>query len=46
MTTFHKPQSLKATLKIALYGAADSGKTFTSLRISEELAQQTRKRIA
>ncbi len=46
MTTFHKPQLLKAALKLALYGPAGSGKTFTSLRICEGLAQHTGKRIA
>jgi hypothetical protein len=46
MTTFHKPQALKAALKMALYGAAGAGKTFTSLRISDGLAQHTCKRIA
>ncbi len=46
MAAFHKPQALKAALKMALYGPAGSGKTFTSLRICEGLAQHTGKRIA
>jgi AAA domain len=46
MNTFHKPQTLKAALKMALYGPAGSGKTFTSLRIAEGLAQHNGKRIA
>ena len=46
MATFQKPQALKAALKMALYGAAGAGKTFTSLRISEGLVQHTGKRIA
>jgi ABC-type sulfate/molybdate transport systems ATPase subunit len=46
MTAFQKPQALKAALKMALYGPAGSGKTFTSLRIAEGLAAHTGKRIA
>ena len=46
MTSFHKPQPLKAALKLALYGPAGSGKSFTALLISEGLARHTGKRIA
>jgi hypothetical protein len=46
MTTFQKPQSLKAALKMALYGPAGSGKTFTALLLAEGLARHTGKRVA
>jgi hypothetical protein len=46
MPTFQKPQPLKAALKLALFGPAGSGKTFTSLLLSEGLAQHSRKRVA
>ena len=46
MPYFQKPQSLKAALKMGLYGPAGSGKTFTSLLIAEGLAQHTGKRVA
>jgi AAA domain len=46
MAGFQKPQPLKAALKIALYGPAGSGKTFTSLLVAEGLARHTGKRIA
>jgi AAA domain len=46
MAGFEKPKPLKAALKMALFGAAGSGKTFTSLLISEGLAQHTGKRVA
>jgi hypothetical protein len=46
MTTFQKPQALKAALKMALYGPAGSGKTFTALLLAEGLARHTAKRIA
>jgi Rad3-related DNA helicase len=46
MTAFHKPQALKAALKMALYGPAGSGKTFSALLIAEGLARHTGKRIA
>src|SRR6516165_2141361 len=46
MTAFHKPQPLKAALKMALYGPAGSGKTFTALLVAEGLARHTCKRIA
>jgi hypothetical protein len=46
MTGFHKPQPLKAALKMALYGVAGSGKTFSSLLLAEGLARHTGKRIA
>ena len=46
MITFAKPTPLKAALKIALFGPAGGGKTFTSLLIAEGLAQHTGKRIA
>jgi hypothetical protein len=46
MTAFKKPQPLKAALKMALYGPAGSGKTFTALLAAEGLASHTGKRIA
>jgi hypothetical protein len=46
MTTFQKPQALKAALKMAVYGPAGSGKTFTALLIAEGLARHSGKRIA
>jgi AAA domain len=46
MAAFQKPQPLKAALKMALYGPAGSGKTFTALLVSEGLARHTGKRIA
>src|SRR5262245_48141324 len=46
MTTFQKPQPLKAAVKIALYGPAGAGKTFTALLLAEGLARHTGKRIA
>jgi AAA domain-containing protein len=46
MTTFQKPQALKAALKMALYGPAGSGKTFTALLVAEGLARHSGKRIA
>src|SRR5260370_9114720 len=46
MTGFQKPQPLKAALKMALYGPAGSGKTFTSLLLAEGLARHAGKRVA
>src|SRR5262245_10224674 len=46
MTTFQKPQPLKAALKIAIYGSAGAGKTFTALLLAEGLARHTGKRVA
>jgi hypothetical protein len=46
MSAFTKPTSLKAALKLALYGPAGSGKTFTALLLSEGLALQSGRRIA
>jgi hypothetical protein len=46
MSAFTKPRPLKAALKMALYGAAGSGKTFTALLVAEGLARHTGKRIA
>ena len=46
MTAFHKPQPLKAALKLALYGPAGSGKTFTALLLAEGLALHAGKGIA
>ena len=43
---FQKPQAHKAALKMAMYGPAGSGKTFTALLVAEGLARQTGKRIA
>jgi AAA domain len=46
MPTFTKPTSLKSALKLAVYGAAGSGKTFTALLLSEGLARQSGRRVA
>jgi AAA domain len=47
MGTFQKPQPLKAALKMALFGPAGSGKTFTALLIAEGLANLAQgKRVA
>lgn len=46
MTGFRKAQPLQAALKVAIFGAPGSGKTFTSLLIAEGLAKATGKRIA
>ena len=46
MTSFHKPTARKAALKMALYGPAGSGKTFTALLLAEGLARQVGKRVA
>jgi hypothetical protein len=46
MNAFKKPQAVKAALKLAFYGPAGSGKTFTSLIVADGLAQHSRKRIA
>jgi hypothetical protein len=46
MTAFKKPQPLKSALKMALYGPAGSGKTFSALLVAEGLASHTGKRVA
>jgi hypothetical protein len=46
MSAFQKPTSLKSALKLALYGAAGSGKTFTALLLSEGLARHAGRRVA
>jgi hypothetical protein len=46
MSTFAKPTSLKAALKLALYGPAGSGKTFTALLLAEGLARECGRRVA
>jgi hypothetical protein len=46
MTAFTRPRPLKAALKMALYGPAGSGKTFTALLLAEGLARHSGKRIA
>jgi KaiC/GvpD/RAD55 family RecA-like ATPase len=46
MSAFQKPTPLKAALKMALYGPAGSGKTFTALLLAEGLARQSGKRVA
>ncbi len=46
MAGFRKAKAEQAALKIGLYGAQGSGKTFTSLLIAEGLAQRSKKRIA
>ena len=38
MTAVQKPHLRKAALKMALYGPAGSGKTFTALLLAEGLA--------
>src|ERR1700733_6899018 len=46
MTAFAKPTSLKAALKLAFYGPAGSGKTFTALLLAEGLARHCGRRVA
>jgi hypothetical protein len=46
MSAFTKPTSLKSALKLALYGRAGSGKTFTALLLSEGLSRQSGRRVA
>src|SRR3974390_2162806 len=46
MSAFTKPTSLKAALKLALYGPAGSGKTFTALLLAEGLVRQSGRRVA
>lgn len=43
---FKKAKGEQAALKMALYGPAGSGKTFTSLLIAEGLGEHTGKRVA
>jgi hypothetical protein len=46
MSAFTKPTSLKAGFKLALYGPAGSGKTFTALLLAEGLARHCGRRVA
>ena len=46
MAGFRKAKAEQAALKIALYGAQGSGKTFTALLCAEGLAQRSKKRVA
>jgi hypothetical protein len=46
MSAFTKPTSLKAALKLALYGQAGSGKTFTALLLAEGLSRQCGRCVA
>jgi len=46
MPGFVKPENVQAALKMAMYGIAGSGKTFTALLIAEGLAQLSQKRVA
>jgi hypothetical protein len=46
MSGFAKPTSLKSSLKMALYGPAGSGKTFTSLLLAEGLARHAKRGVA
>ena len=46
MSGFTKPTSLKSALKLAFYGAAGSGKTFSALLLAEGLARQCGRRVA
>lgn len=46
MSSFKKAKAEQAYLKIGIYGAAGSGKTFTALLIAEGLAKNMGKRIA
>jgi hypothetical protein len=46
MSGFTKPTSLKSALKLALYGPAGSGKTFTALLLAEGLTCQAGRRVA
>jgi hypothetical protein len=46
MSGFAKPTSLKSSLKMALYGPAGAGKTFTALLLAEGLARHAKRRVA
>lgn len=46
MAGFHKAKSEQAALKVAIFGPAGSGKTFTSLLIAEGLAKLDGKKVA
>jgi hypothetical protein len=46
MSGFRKAKAEQAALKIAIYGAPGSGKTFTSLLLAEGLAKRDGKRVA
>jgi hypothetical protein len=46
MSGFKKPMSMKSALKLALYGPAGSGKTFTALLLAEGLARSANRRVA
>jgi hypothetical protein len=46
MSVFAKPTSLKSALKLALYGPAGSGKTFTSLLLAEGLSRHAGRHVA
>jgi len=46
MAGFRKAKAEQAALKMALYGLAGSGKTFTSLMLAEGLAKISGKRVA
>lgn len=46
MAGFRKAKAEQAALKIGMYGAPGSGKTFTALLLAEGLAEATGKRIA
>lgn len=46
MAGFRKAKAEQAALKVAIYGASGTGKTFTSLLIAEGLARASGKRVA
>jgi hypothetical protein len=46
MSGFTKPTSLKSALKLALYGPAGSGKTFTALLLAEGMTRNANRRVA
>jgi hypothetical protein len=46
MSGFTKPMSLKSALKLAPYGPAGSGKTFTALLLAEGLARPNGRHVA
>jgi hypothetical protein len=46
MSAFQKPTALKSALKLALYGPAGSGKTFTALLLAEGLSRHAGRRVA
>ncbi len=46
MAGFRKQKPMQAAIKMAVYGSAGKGKTFTTLLMAEGIAKATGKRIA